>query len=107
MASAMDVDGAPPRRRKTALERRQQKFRAETRCLLHVLKGLNDLDNHRGSELSHIGQNLQREVAASIAKNGVVPTRVESSSTAPGAELPSPLEVETGKHVFCESGDPW
>ncbi len=45
------MDGLP-RRRKSALERRQQQHRSDARAVARLLGGLSDLAVHRGSALS-------------------------------------------------------
>ena len=47
---------APPRRRKSAAERRAQRARADSRALQRVLTGLRDVHEHRGCQLSRAGR---------------------------------------------------
>ena len=48
------------RRRKTALERRQQSTRSEARRLLWACKAMTLVHNHRGGELGQFGRALQK-----------------------------------------------
>ena len=52
-------DTSRSRRKKSASERRAQALRAETRSALRLLRGLADLEEHRGSTVSNIGRALQ------------------------------------------------
>ena len=47
------------RRKKTAVERRDQRHRAEARVLQRMLKGFGDVASHRGGRLSRLGEALR------------------------------------------------
>ena len=51
----MDPCGAPPRRRKSAAERRAQRRRAEARVAQRLLQAFASLSSHRGGECSALG----------------------------------------------------
>ena len=51
--------GSPVRRKKSALERRQQRMRAEARLMQKLLLGFHELSSHRGCQLSMLGSALQ------------------------------------------------
>ena len=79
-----------PRRRKSAMERRAQRLRAEARCVQRLLRGLSEVHAHRGGALGIIGQALLRALQemsgrdASVAADSCVGTAAEGA--APCAE---------------------
>lgn len=85
----------PPRRRKSARERREQRLRAEARASQRLVRGLADLHAHRGSQLTTIG------AALLVALNSVMnvgspqsasafPSSEPPRGTQPPAQRPSP-----------------
>ena len=46
------------RRKKTASERRSHRFSAEARAVQKLLRGLEEVEPHRGNELTKIGRSL-------------------------------------------------
>ena len=52
------------RRRKTAMERRQQRARAEARGLARLLRGFRSIDGHRGCQLSRVGARVLEALQA-------------------------------------------
>jgi len=87
-SSQRSLQDASKRRKKTATERRAQKLRAETRSTLRLVRGLTDLDNHRGNQLTKIGKILRRELSSSWSPSSA-PFRPPAESIAKSTDAPA------------------
>eukprot|EP00929_Paragymnodinium_shiwhaense_P006820 TRINITY_DN110783_c0_g1_i1.p1 TRINITY_DN110783_c0_g1~~TRINITY_DN110783_c0_g1_i1.p1 ORF type:complete len:190 (-),score=14.68 TRINITY_DN110783_c0_g1_i1:17-586(-) len=62
----MGASTPPFRHRKSASERRTQKERSDVRKMLHLLRGLASVQDHRGGQLPKIGQPLFKALSVEL-----------------------------------------
>ena len=72
------------RHKKTAHERRQQRFRAEARTASRLLRAFQEVQGHRGGQLSKLGMALQ----AALAGTESAPTHAEDREEAEAHGIP-------------------
>ena len=77
---------APPRRNRPARSRREQALRAEARTVSRLLRGVAQLQAHRGSQPSRLGAALALALREATAPSGQADTPF-AKFTAPGAEV--------------------
>ena len=85
--------GAKPRRNRPARSRREQALRAEARTVSRLLRGVAQLQAHRGSQPSRLG------AALALALRAVPPDEVEGARLAESQASAKAAEVEEAPQV--------
>ena len=102
------------RHRKTAHERRQQRFRAEARTASRLLRAFQEVQGHRGGQLSKLGMALQAALAGTESApihaedreeaeaHGIPQERISERIMEQTIDLPVPQETKATETVCAE-----
>ena len=102
------------RHRKTAHERRQQRFRAEARTASRLLRAFQEVQGHRGGQLSKLGMALQAALACTESApthaedreeaeaHGIPQERISERIMEQTIDLPVPQETKATETVCAE-----
>ena len=83
----------PHKRKKTALERREQRRRSEARLVQRLLKGFASIHTHRGGTVSVLGKALARALGASPEAHNT-----QSGGVSSAAPRQAPAESAAPEH---------
>eukprot|EP00929_Paragymnodinium_shiwhaense_P042206 TRINITY_DN21879_c0_g2_i1.p1 TRINITY_DN21879_c0_g2~~TRINITY_DN21879_c0_g2_i1.p1 ORF type:complete len:288 (-),score=17.42 TRINITY_DN21879_c0_g2_i1:325-1188(-) len=85
------------RRRKTARERKEQQLRSDARMMLRLVRGLMDVQSHRGSQLGLVGDKLRAALS---------PHAHMLATSADICKAPSEVDDHSALPATCNKGVP-
>ena len=92
------------RPRRSGAARRQQELRASTRCIQRILRGVKELNSHRGCQSSKLGSALACLLQDSMGEKAMHVTPPAASPQPYGWQNQNPPQSQPSKTLGCSCG---